>query len=1416
MNAAISEWTWTLFEMLLRTGVVTTVILLAALVGVRFRRGASAAVRHRIWFAAVVGCWAVPLVIVFVPASMVSLPAVPAEVSLPAETPIAKSREVSPTPPIDTAAADVPPMHSEPNPLPADVELASEGATEPIHIAKEMRGQSVSVPPHRPQLSPHNRSTETKTIAPPRRKTASQPTVSGIGRWLFSSSYPSWIVAAWLFVAAGLILRLLRARQAAKRMVRESTPVADQATLTLLNEICFEMQVRARVRIRFSKTVDVPLIAGIVKPVLLLPEEARDWSRERLAVVMRHELAHIVRRDVLSQLLADLGTAIEWYQPLLWYASRRLRVEREFACDDRVLQMGTPACDYADQLLHVASQAVLSRRHSPASVSMAGRSTVEHRIRSILNPNTNRNPLGRFGTAVLIFSGAVLLLTAAFLTPTFSMASPEPEETTTQTHPSEHRASPAEPSQVVIAASPQEETASAKQVVKNPQDYLSGQVVDESGKPVPKVEVILEDYQKFPKATTTDAEGRFEFEVPATSARDRYLAAKKDQGRQLGALLLPSEVPEEGFHNLTLTLKQAKEAIVRVVDDKGRPLPNAAVGVLADYRDAGAARTDKEGIGKVFIPQDAEIKQVYAMKESLGFDYKSFTVPRDRRNDKNYVKPVFPAEGVTLTLDGVQPLAVKMLTTDGTPIPNISVYPWYFKKEGETDDLNLSFLMARQNIAQQTDKNGIVRFPWVPHWQKSRVTIWPKTDEFVHQRAMYDPATGNGTLEMRLDRLVPMRGKVVLPDGKAAGGIKIDVAGAGYQFDDFRSSVTTDDDGTFKVLAAPNKVYLLVVKDQKWAAEPLTGFALWPNKPIDNLEFKLRPTTRIHGRVTIGSDKKPVSDLRITSYQYGADAHNLKGVKLPNPEDSNTWVQPMVFYNATTDAEGRYEYFVGPGQFNIWGPNQNKIQKFEIKDETEKTFDFDMPRPEKGILKGLVVAGDPPQPVANAKVSGIVRSPRARDINAVTNKDGWFEVERDLHLTALDVESADGKLGALLQVDADTKEIKIPLKPLASASGTLVDDKTGDSLADREITYGILVYDTEKDDGPFRISFGGKTTTGANGHFALERLVPGGDYHIDVTIEKNRSWRTVGKVQPKDATAIDLGKLKLTPAYKPPTIHERIAAAFANKRTPIERYESALSDIKLSRQRIVLLLADPAGEAAKQFMTLRYENEEIRDAFNEFRLIAVDSAPTNEGSIKPLREKLQQNLGEDAAKFFVIVVDEKGRRIDSLKTGDVTSGTAIDQKKVLAFLKKNTQPPLDARKLLKEALAQAKRENKRVIVQETATWCGPCWMLSRFLDKHRDVWERDFLWIKMDHRWTGARELMKEFREDAEAGIPWWAILDAAGKKLATSNQPDGDNIGFPSTPAGIKHFRAMLKQSAQRMTAEQIDELAGDLEKED
>jgi HEAT repeat protein len=173
------------------------------------------------------------------------------------------------------------------------------------------------------------------------------------------------------------------------RVTRTARELASAEWLGLLDRACRRLQVRVVPRLLVSDRVAMPCTAGLRRPVILLPQGAESWDRDRREVVLMHELAHVKRRDFVPHLLAQTACAFQWFNPLVWIAAHRMRSDAERACDDLVLSAGARASDYAAHLLEIVRGSGPGRAPAPA-LPMAQRSEFEGRLLAILESTGER------------------------------------------------------------------------------------------------------------------------------------------------------------------------------------------------------------------------------------------------------------------------------------------------------------------------------------------------------------------------------------------------------------------------------------------------------------------------------------------------------------------------------------------------------------------------------------------------------------------------------------------------------------------------------------------------------------------------------------------------------------------------------------------------------------------------------------------------------------------------------------------------------------------------------------------------------------------------------------------------------------------------------------------------------------------
>jgi len=142
------------------------------------------------------------------------------------------------------------------------------------------------------------------------------------------------VLLAWAAGALALAVCLLVTHYLLWRRVTPRRPLIDAPVMNLLEDCKQAMGVRVPVTLVETAAVGSPSLFGFVRPRLLLPVGlTRSFSEEELRYVFLHELSHIKRLDILTGWLMTALQILHWFNPLVWLAFHRMRVDRELACD---------------------------------------------------------------------------------------------------------------------------------------------------------------------------------------------------------------------------------------------------------------------------------------------------------------------------------------------------------------------------------------------------------------------------------------------------------------------------------------------------------------------------------------------------------------------------------------------------------------------------------------------------------------------------------------------------------------------------------------------------------------------------------------------------------------------------------------------------------------------------------------------------------------------------------------------------------------------------------------------------------------------------------------------------------------------------------------------------------------------------
>lgn len=219
--------------------------------------------------------------------------------------------------------------------------------------------------------------------------------------------------AGCMFGLLPMVIGFLRLRQLEQKFTSEGQ--IDSKLSCKIKKIACDLGI-CEPRLIIGPKGAMPMVWSFGRSRILLPSDIDQWPEARLNSVLLHEMIHLRRHDPAVCAIGLVACAVNWFNPFAWYAIHRLRIECEQACDDRVLQMGVDAIDYATHLLELSTSVCLASRAGSLALAMASKPLVECRIASILDEKLNRNGVTLFRALALLAAvsiGVVLVASMA-------------------------------------------------------------------------------------------------------------------------------------------------------------------------------------------------------------------------------------------------------------------------------------------------------------------------------------------------------------------------------------------------------------------------------------------------------------------------------------------------------------------------------------------------------------------------------------------------------------------------------------------------------------------------------------------------------------------------------------------------------------------------------------------------------------------------------------------------------------------------------------------------------------------------------------------------------------------------------------------------------------------------------------------
>jgi len=201
--------------------------------------------------------------------------------------------------------------------------------------------------------------------------------------------FPAIVAVVWLCGTAVVVFAWYLRWRRISTDLSKAVPLREGREVESVRRLERAAGISKKIEMRISRTSLEPGIFGMVRPILVWPQGISErLENEHLEAILAHELCHLRRRDNLSAAIHMGVAAIFWFHPMVWWLGARLVEERERACDEHVLELGSDRHVYAESILKICEFCVAFPLDFVSGVTGAD---LKKRIVNIMAKNSARN-----------------------------------------------------------------------------------------------------------------------------------------------------------------------------------------------------------------------------------------------------------------------------------------------------------------------------------------------------------------------------------------------------------------------------------------------------------------------------------------------------------------------------------------------------------------------------------------------------------------------------------------------------------------------------------------------------------------------------------------------------------------------------------------------------------------------------------------------------------------------------------------------------------------------------------------------------------------------------------------------------------------------------------------------------------------